>query len=811
MKSDAIEWYQKYHRLTNYLSAAMLYLQDNFFLDEDLKPEHIKNRILGHWGTVPGLNFIYGGLNYIVSTQKRNLMFLAGPGHGAPGVLSNLILEETLKEFYPDIKRDKYGLEKLIKSFSWVDGFPSHTYPGVPGTIAEGGELGYSLGTAFGAALDNPDLTVACVVGDGEAETGGLAASWHSNKFLNPKKDGTVLPILHLNGYRISGPTIMGTMSEEELKNLFKGYGYDPIYVSQYDSHEHIYRNFLWALSLAFDKIDKVKKTWTPYRKPQWPIIILRTKKGWTGPKFDHKRKIEDNNYSHGIPIEHPKNDTYERRLLEDWLKSYKVNELLTESKSLKEEILKYIPTGDLRMGMNRHTYGGEMRMNLNLPDIDAYEENILKRGSLPESNMEQLSSYIKDVMNSNNDSFRIFSPDESESNQLEEMYIASERQYIWPTRKWDDYISKEGQIMEILSETVLQEWMQGYILTGRHGILISYEAFLNIISSQIDQYIKYLKQAMEIKWRKPLASMNYIATSDLWRQEHNGFTHQNPSLINSLLVKQADFVSIYFPSDANTLYVTMDECLRRTNCVNLIVAPKRATPQWLSLREAKEHIKNGISIWEWASTIEKNSKIQNTNPKALGTSPLLKLKSNKMTSNKNSVPDVVLASAGAYQTIETLAAITILKKHLPEIKIQYVNVNEITKLGLGDEKNPTMSDSDLIKFFTKDRKIIFNFHGYPEAIKQLTWGHEISTRIKVLGYIEKGTTTTPFDMQVRNKTSRYHVAIEAIKAAAKYNYSVHKAQTDILNYLHKKLEEHKEYILQYNDDMPEIKEWTWE
>ena len=780
MDKQSVEWFKKYHRLTNYLGAAMLYLKDNFFLEEELKSEHIKNRILGHWGTVPGLNFIYAGINYLISQTGQETLFIAGPGHGAPSVLANLFVEGTLEEYYPNISRNKDGFGHLIKLFSWPGGFPSHTYPGLPGSIHEGGELGYSLGTGFGTVFDNPSLMAVCVVGDGEAETGPLAASWHSNKFIDPVNSGVVLPVLHLNGYRISGPTIFGTMDKDEITNYFKGLGYDPIIVDQYESKD-IYKDYLESLVISHEKIQMVKDNWQKTgKKPIWPVLIVKTFKGWTGPKFFNGKQLEDHNNSHGIPLSHPKKDDLELKELEKWLKSYNVNELLNSSKTIKEEIFEFVPKDHLRMGMNKNSVGGNLRKELNLPELEKICIKFDKPGYVLESSMEVMGQYYEEVfkLNEKSRNFRIFSPDESESNMLGEMFDITKRKYVWPVRDCDECISPNGRVMEILSEHALQEWMQGYILTGRHGLLISYEAFLGIIASMIDQFIKFVKTSADFEWRTPLSSLNYVATSTGWRQDHNGFSHQNPTLISTLLTKQADFVSIYFPPDVNTLLVTLEDCLQRTNNVNLIISGKRDLPQWLSLEEAREHVNKGIGIWDFIGNLKKGS----------------------------DEPDVVLTSCGDYQTRETIAAAKILKEDIPELKFQYVNVNEITRLGLGDENDPVITTKDYENYFTKDKDVVFNFHGYPDAIKQLTWGRKISNRLILLGYIEKGTTTTPFDIQVINKASRYHVATHAILSASKINKKVKNKAEGLIRKYNNVLKKHREYITRHGDDMPEIK-----
>jgi xylulose-5-phosphate/fructose-6-phosphate phosphoketolase len=784
IEPKAVEWLKKHHRLTNYLSAAMLYLKENMFLEEPLVAENIKERILGHWGTVPGLNVLYGATNYLVKTENQKSLFIAGPGHGAPAVLSNLFIEGTLGEYYPEVPLSKEGIQNLIKLFSWPSGFPSHTYPGIPGTILEGGELGYSLGTAFGAAFDNPDLMVVCVVGDGESETGPLAASWHSNKFINPVRDGFVLPVVHLNGYRISGPTVLGTMSVEEVEDYYSGLGYDPLIVNQYES-EDIYRDILETFFIAYEKMTAIRNTWgKSSAKLRWPVIVFKSMKGWTCPTECEGRPIEDHNNSHGIPFEHPKTNEVELKTIESWLRSYDFNSLLNEDKTIKKDIYEFIPEGEMRMGVTPEAIGGNMRIDLTLPELYDFDITFNDRGEKPESSMKHMGQYFEQVFRLNDDknNFRLFSPDESESNKLGEIFDITQRMYTWPSRERDAHISDTGRVMEILSEHVLQEWLQGYVLTGRHGVLISYEAFLGIITTMVDQYIKYLKQSKKIDWRTPLPSMNLVATSTGWRQDHNGFSHQNPSMINTLLCKQSDYVSIYFPADVNILLATLNDCFSRTDCLNLIVSGKRELPQWLNMDEAIEHVKNGIGIWDWAGNVEDKE-----------------------------MPDVVLVSAGDYQTQETIAAGQILKEIAPELKFQYVNVNELTRLGIGDEHNPLMTQSDYSKYFTEDRDVIFNFHGYPDAIKQLTWGRKISNQLILLGYIEEGTTTTPFDMQVLNKASRYHVCIQAVLSAARFNESIKQREESLVRMFSEILSKHQDYIVANGDDIPEVKEFKFD
>ena len=777
MQHKALNWIKKYHRATNYLSVAMLYLKDNFCLEEELQTEHIKNRVLGHFGTVPGINLIYACLNYYASEYKRESMLVVGPGHGAPAVLSNLYIEGSLKSIYPKISDDYNGLSELIKGFSWPNKFPSHTYPGLPGTIHEGGELGYSLGIATGAVLDNPDLTVGCIIGDGEAETGALSASWHGNKYINPKISGKVIPILHLNGYRISGPTIYGTMSNIELTNYFSGLGYEPIIVDQYKSKD-IYLDSLLAFDDINSKINKLCNCYKDGETPKWPMLILRTKKGWTAPVSVNGIKIEDHNNSHGIPLKNCKTNNIEFEALKIWLGSYKFNELLNSEFKFIDEILEYVPKGKYRIGFNKHTFGWEQKKDLILPNLNKFFTDIDAEKEILKSSMEVIADYFSEVftLNKKNKNFRLFSPDETESNKLGSIYNSTERNYLWPTRDCDGNYSDEGRLMEILSENTLQSWYEGYVKTGRHGVLISYEAFLGIITTQIDQYIKYIKQSKRQRWRGEIASLNYIATSTGWGQDHNGFTHQNPTLINTLLTKYYENVSIYMPSDANTFLLSMEDCLKRNNAVNLLVVGKHKAPQWLNKSEAIEHVKRGISIWDSVSNFGQDGDV-----------------------------DIVLASAGDYQTYETIAGGQILKELIPELKFQYVNVNEITQIGLGDEHNPVKTKYDFEKYFTKNKPIIFNFHGYPQAIKMITWNSVISNRLTILGYIEEGSTTTPFDMQVQNKTSRFHVAINAIKQASKHNQIVKNNEIRLIDILQNKLNQHSSYIIKNGEDMPEI------
>lgn len=779
MKEDkVIEGFKKFHRLTNYISTAMLYLKGNQLLENELSKDDIKDRILGHWGTVPGLNFIYGGLNVLQKQEKKDLLFVAGPGHGAPAILSNLFVEKTISEYYPEYSWNKDGLSKFIHDFSWPEKFPSHTSAKVPGTILEGGELGYSLATAFGTVFDNPDLIAVCAIGDGEAETGTLAAAWHMNKFIVPNKDGVVLPILHLNGYRISGPTIFGTMSDNEITKYFEGLGYKAYFVDQYKSKE-IYRDFVDSLESSFKEIDEIKAQWSNYgdKIPNWPVIILRTKKGWSGVEEIHGEKIEDNNLSHGIPLKDPKKDDDEFEALKKWLESYKVDELLDKRSVLSKDILNIIPDDKFRIGRSKFANPGIE--NISLPSVEDHEFKIFKRGGRPDSGTEEVSKYIRDIFRENKN-FRLFSPDESESNMLEEVYDTTSRPYVWPLKEYDKFFGIGGKVVELLSENVLIQSQIGYILSGRHGLFVSYEAFINIISSQLDQFLKYLKQFSETPWRKTVSSLNILSTSTLWRQEHNGYTHQNPTLINSLLAKTSDSVRLYFPVDVNSALVTFQKVLASQNQVNLVTLDKRDKPQWLSLKESRKFIEDGYLYLDWASN------------------------------DDNSECDVVLASAGDYQLIENLAAVDMLNDLIPELKVKVLAINELSYKGLGSFDNPIDNKAMFDTAFSSDRDILFNFHGYPSAIHQLVFKLNIADRLKVFGYQENGSTTTPFDMQILNNTSRFHIAIECLKSASKFNKKVEEEVDVLVDYFEKKIDKHTRYIVEHGDDMPEVTNWEW-
>jgi xylulose-5-phosphate/fructose-6-phosphate phosphoketolase len=773
---ELIDNLRKYMRLTNYLGAAQLYLRNNCLLEKPLTKDDIKRRVLGHWGTVPGLNFIYTNANILIKRHKFESMFVAGPGHGFPAILANLFLEGTLGEYYPKYMIRKVGFENLIHDFSWPNGFPSHVNPDVPGAILEGGELGYSLATAHGAVMDNPDLLAFAVVGDGEAETATLATSWHSPKFMDPRTCGAVLPILHLNKYKISGPTIFGTMSNHELMNLFTGYGYNPIIVDE----DGIEEKMILAMEKAYQEIHSIQ---TDARinniidKPRWPMIIMRSLKGWSGPKVFKGQMIEDSFRSHGIPLENPQTDEAEFLTLKAWLESYKVHELLDSNHQPITEIRNLIPEGNLRMGKNKSANGERIAAS-HLPNATNYTIPIDTKGKPLASSMKNLAIYLRDVIKLNPETFRIMSPDETESNKLHALFEITKRAYIWPSLKGAENVAPDGRVMEVLSENLLMGWMQGYVLTGRQSIFISYEAFAMIIASMLDQYAKFMAKAELVKWRNPLPSLNFILTSNSWRQDHNGFSHQNPGFVSNALNKHANVVNIFFPVDANSLVATIEENLKSTNKINIVIAGKTDLPQYLTLNEAKAQHKTGVAVWEWAG-------------------------------NNSDQPDVIFAATGDYMTFESLAAIKILREIAPEINTRFVSVNELTAFGIGDNFNISKIDrTQFDAIFTADKEILYNYHGFPEDIKQLIFNHPAASRFHINGYIEKGTTTTPFDMMVQNHCSRYDLAIDAINFAVIQNPSLKKKASGYLNYFKALLSKHEIFIQEHGFDMPEITEF---
>ncbi len=768
-----------YWRAANYLSVGQIYLLDNPLLKEPLKLEHIKPRLLGHWGTTPGLNFIYVHMNRVIKKYDLNVLSITGPGHGGPGIVANTYLEGTYSEVYPAVSRDVVGIQRLFKQFSFPGGIPSHVAPETPGSIHEGGELGYSLSHAFGAAFDNPDLLVCCVIGDGEAETGPLAASWHSNKFLNPARDGAVLPILHLNGYKIANPTILGRMSDTEIYHLFTGYGYKPYFVEG-DIPEPTHQLMASVLDKVIVDIAEIQREARDGRTATCaltPMIILRTPKGWTGPKEVDGQKTENFWASHQVPIPHMKTQEHVQ-LLEEWLLSYKPNELFDESGALRSELADLAPKGTRRMGANPHSNGGALLSDLRLPNFRDYGVSVEKPAVHTNEATRVMGTFLRDVMIANKDArnFRVFGPDETTSNRLGAVLEATDRVWMAPILSYDEHLAADGRVMEILSEHTCQGWLEGYLLTGRHGFFSCYEAFIHLVDSMFNQHAKWLKTTREIAWRKPIASLNYLLTSHVWRQDHNGFSHQDPGFIDHVLNKKAEIVRVYLPPDANTLLSVTDHCLRSRNYVNVIVAGKQPALQYLDMDRAVQHCTRGIGIWEWASTDE------------------------------GCEPDVVMACAGDVPTLETLAAAHILRLAVPTLKVRVVNVVDLMKLQSESQHPHGLSDSDFDSLFTIDKPVIFAYHGYPWLIHRLIYKRSNHNDVHVHGYKEEGTTTTPFDMCVLNQLDRFHLVIDAIDRVPSLGSSAaHLKQT-----MQNKLLEHTEYICRHGDDMPEIRDWSW-
>ncbi len=770
-----------YWRATNYLSVGQIYLYDNPLLKEPLKLGHIKPRLLGHWGTTPGLNFIYVHLNRMIKEYDLNMIYICGPGHGGPAVVSNTYLEGTYSEIYPNISQDIEGMNKLFKQFSFPGGIPSHAAPETPGSIHEGGELGYAISHAFGAAFDNPDLIVACVVGDGESETGPLATAWHSNKFLNPIHDGAVLPILHLNGYKIANPTIFARISREELESLFVGYGYKPYFVEGSDP-EPMHQLMASTLDKVIGEIKSIQEDSRKngiIKRPRWPMIILRTPKGWTGPKEVDGQKTEDFWKSHQVPFSEMANKPNHIKLLEEWLKSYKPEELFDEDGKLFTEIAGLAPKDHRRMGANPHANGGIVLKNLKMPDFRDYAVEVLKPGHVMAEATRIMGRFLRDIMklNKGRRNFRVFGPDETASNRLGALFEVTDRTWMAETIPEDEHLSPDGRVMEILSEHTCQGWLEGYLLTGRHGLFSCYEAFIHIVDSMFNQHAKWLKvTSKEIPWRRPISSLNYLLTSHVWRQDHNGFSHQDPGFIDHVVNKKADIIRVYLPPDANTLLVITDKCLRTRDFINVIVAGKQMQEQWLDMDSAIKHCSSGIGIWEWASN------------------------------DRDSEPDVVMACAGDIPTLETLAAVDILRQHVHDLKVRVINVVDLMTLQQKEEHPHGLSDKEFDILFTTDKPIIFAYHGYPWLIHRLTYRRTNHKNLHVRGYKEEGTTTTPFDMVVRNDLDRFHLVADVIDRVPKLGYIA--AYTK--QYIRDKLIEHKQYIVKYGIDMPEIRDWKW-
>jgi len=769
-----------YWRAANYLSVGQIYLYKNPLLREPLTLDHVKPRLLGHWGTTPGLNFIYVHLNRIIKQHDLNAIFIAGPGHGGPGVVANVYLEGTYSEFYPDISQDEAGMQKLFKQFSFPGGIPSHVAPETPGSIHEGGELGYSLAHAYGAVFDNPDLLAVCVVGDGEAETGPLATSWHSNKFLNPARDGAVLPILHLNGYKIAGPTVLARISHDELEKLLAGYGYKPYFVEG-DDPEVMHRLMAGTLDHVIAEIQAIQTDARENgfsRRPQFPMIVLRSPKGWTGPKFVDGLATENSFRSHQVPLAELATKPEHLKLLEDWMRSYKPEELFDDSGKLIDALAELAPKGERRMGANPHANGGLLLEDLKLPDFLDYAVDVPRPGRVEAEATRIAGKFLRDVMKRNldNKNFRVMGPDETNSNRLNALFEVTDRVSTAEILPTDDHVSPDGRVMEILSEHMCQGWLEGYLLTGRHGFFSCYEAFIHIVDSMFNQHAKWLKVTRNIPWRQPIASLNYLLTSHVWRQDHNGFSHQDPGFIDHVVNKKAEIVRVYLPPDANTLLSVVDHCLRSRDYVNVIVAGKQPALQYLDMDQAVKHTTAGISIWEWASN------------------------------DRQSEPDVVMACAGDVPTLETLAAVDILRQYFPELKIRVVNIVDLMTLQPQSEHPHGLSDRDFDSLFTTNKPIIFAFHGYPWLIHRLTYRRTNHVNLHVRGYKEEGTTTTPFDMVVVNDMDRFHLVMDVINRVPK----LQPIGAHVKQLMRDKRLEHKQYIHEHGDDMPEIRDWKW-
>lgn len=780
LPDDQLQLIDRYWRAANYLSVGQIYLMDNPLLREPLKPEHIKPRLLGHWGTTPGLNFIYAHLNRAIRQHDLDMIYICGPGHGGPGMVANTWLEGSYSEIYPQVSQDAQGMKTLFRQFSFPGGIPSHAAPETPGSINEGGELGYSLSHAFGAVFDNPSLIAACVIGDGEAETGPLASSWFGIKFLNAARDGAVLPILHLNGYKIANPTILGRSSDEDLLHLFRGYGYEPLIVSGHEP-EKMHRQMAQTLEQALERIrhyqQQARSGEAAEELPRWPMIIMRSPKGWTGPQTVDGKKVEDFWRAHQVPVSSCREDDGHRRILEEWMRSYQPDDLFDEQGRLRPELAALAPEGDKRMGATPWANGGRLRRELNTPAIADYAVDVTSPGETQAESTAALGAYLAGIFQRNRDNFRLFGPDETASNRLSKVFDVTSRTWQEPVKPYDEQLAADGRVMEILSEHQCQGWLEGYLLTGRHGLFNCYEAFIHIVDSMFNQHAKWLKVTRKLPWREPISSLNYLLSSHVWRQDHNGYSHQDPGFIDHVVNKKADIVRVYLPPDANTLLCVADHCLKTWDRINVIVAGKQPAPQWLNLEAAQKHCAAGMGIWPWAGTVDEGED-----------------------------PDVVMACAGDVPTMETLAAVDLLRDYFPDLRIQVVNVVDLMALQTAEQHPHGLSDEAFDAIFTADKPVIFAFHGYPSLIHRLTYPRNNHGNFHVRGFMEEGTTTTPFDMTVMNELDRFHLAQEAIVRTP----SLQGKADAVLDELAEKIAEHHRYVREHGEDLPEVRGWKW-